>query len=125
MKKIVSIWEKKVYFYFSKIESVQVRKTPETDDGIEYPPYMVIINGSEQALLYDGKFYIQVNNRELQMEELAKHEEEINGYKEEWKTEEEIDEIMAWKGTDYIDRVEYIIDSEEVTSTVKRAIELL
>jgi hypothetical protein len=44
---------------------------------------MVIINGSEQALLYDGKFYVQVNNRELQMEELAKHEEEINKYKEE------------------------------------------
>ena len=44
--------------------------------------------------------------------EIAEHQKVMEVMKEEWKTEEEIREYMKGKGTDYIDRVEWIIDCE-------------
>ena len=45
--------------------------------------------------------------------------------KEEGKTEEEIQEFMEGKGTQYIDRVEYIIDAIEIKEKVALAINVL
>lgn len=125
MKKFVTKWEKKIYFYLSKAWTVEVVKTPDLNDWVEYPPFIVRINSSEQNIFYDGKFYIEQTNKEEQLKELELHKEEIKKLQEEGKTEEEIQEYMEWKGTQYIDLVEFVIDNEEVTNAVKKAIELL
>ena len=125
MKKFVTKWEKKIYFYLSKAWTVEVVKTPELNDWVEYPPFIVRVNGSEQNIFYDGKFYIEQTNKEEQLKELELHKELINKLKEEGKTEEEIQEYMEWKGTQYMDLVEFVIDNEEVITAVKKAIELL
>lgn len=125
MKTIVTKWEKKIYFYLSKAWTVEVVKTPDLNDWVEYPPFIVRINSSEQNIFYDGKFYIEQTNKEEQLKELESHKEEIKKLQEEGKTEEEIQEYMEWKGTQYVDLVEFVIDNEEVTNAVKKAIELL
>jgi hypothetical protein len=43
----------------------------------------VRLNGSEQNIFYDGKFYIEMVNNEEQLKELEKHSEELNKLKEE------------------------------------------
>jgi hypothetical protein len=65
-----------------------------------------------------------VNNEE-QLKELEAHSDELKKLKEEWKTEEEINEYIKWKGTQYIDLVEFVIDNEEVINSVKKGVELL
>lgn len=125
MKKFVSKWEKKIYFYLAKAGTVEVVKTPDLNDWVEYPPFIVRINWSEQNIFYDGKFYIEQTNKEEQLKELELHKDEITKLQEEWKTEQEIQEIMTWKGTQYVDLVEFIIDNEEVINAVKKSVELL
>lgn len=125
MKKIVTKWEKKIFFYLSKVGTVEVVKTPTHEDLKDFPWFIVRLNGSEQNIFYDGKFYIEMVNNEEQLKELEAHSEELKKLKEEWKTEEEINEYIKWKGTQYIDLVEFIIDNEEVINSVKKGVELL
>lgn len=126
MKKFVTKWEKKIYFYLAKTGTVEVIRTPQQDDWADYPPFIVRINASEQNILYDGDlFYIEMVNKDEQIKELELHKEEINKLKEAGKTEEEIAEFMKGRWTQYIDLVEFIIDNEETVNAVKKAITLL
>lgn len=114
MKKIISIWEKKAYFYISKISTVEFRKTPPQDDWCVYPAYIVTINNSDTQFLFNGtNFYLEVENKQEKIKEIDAHVIEAEKMKEEWKTEEEIKEYFTWKGTQFVDRVEYIIDTPD------------
>ena len=58
-----------------------------------------------------GKFYLDERNNDLCNEEIEKHKGVADVMKEEGKTEEEIKEHFKGKWNDYIDRVEYIIET--------------
>ena len=109
--------------FIDKISLLEVRKTPPQDDGCVYPPYIVNINGSDVAFLYDGKnFFAEANNSKTN-EELQEYADLAKKMEEEWKTEEEIKEAIAGKGTQYVDRVLYIIESEGLYDKISKAIQ--
>ena len=112
MRKIVSKWEIKKARYIKELWDLDVRKAPVIE-WIELEPYIVRINGSEEQYQYcDGKLYLDEKNNELCNKEIAEHQKVMKLMEEEWKTTEEINEYMKWKGTDYIDRVERVMDCE-------------
>lgn len=114
MKQIVSIGEKKCYYYINKIWTLEVRKTPPQDDWCVYPAYLVSINGSDEDFLYNGtNLYLEAKNKEETVKQLELHAKEAKQMQEDWKTEEEIEKHFEWKGTTFVDRVEYIIDSPD------------
>ncbi len=127
MKKIVSIWEKKAYFYINKIWTVEFRKTPPQDDWCVYPAYIVSINNSDMQFLFNGtNFYLEVENKAEKVKELDEHAQEAQKMQEDWKTDEEIKEYFAWKWTQFVDRVEYIIDSpDDLKWILEKAIQSL
>ena len=112
MRKIVSKWEIKKARYIKELWDLDVRKAPALE-WIELEPYIVRINGSEEQYQYcDGKLYLDEKNNKLCNQEIEEHIKLMAVMKEAWKTEEEIKEYMKGKGTEYIDRVERVIDCE-------------
>ncbi len=112
MRKTVSRWEIKKSRFIKELWDLEVRKAPVIE-WLELEPYIVRVNWSEEQYQYcDGKLYLDEKNNELCNKEIAEHQKVMEVMKEEWKTEEEIREYMKGKGTDYIDRVEWIIDCE-------------
>lgn len=89
-------------------------------------PYLVNINDIQKTFQYDdGKFYLDVNNSELQEKEMEEHSKVVKIMQKEGKTEDEIREYITGKGNEYIDKVECIIECEGLKENVKRAIILL
>lgn len=124
-KQVVSVGEKKVYFFINTLHSFEIRKTPPQDDWCIYPPYVVNINGSEEQFLYNGeKFYLEANNKKTQ-ELMKQHAEEAEAMKAEWKTEEEIQTAFAGKWITFVDRIEYIIHCDWLQEKLQKAIETL
>ena len=88
---------------------------------------MVSVNDLEQTFMYeDGTFYLDEGNNELQRKEMEEHQELIAVMKADGKTEDEIKEAMEGKGTQYIDRIEYILDStNDLQALITKAISSL
>ena len=112
MRKVVSRWEIKKSRFIKELWDLEARKAPVIE-WLELEPYIVRINGSEEQYQFcDGKLYLDEKNNELSNKEIEEHQKVMKLMSEEWKTEEEIREYMKGKGTDYIDRVEWIIECE-------------
>ena len=69
------------------------------EEGMEdIKPYLVNINDIQKTFQYDGdKFYLDVNNHEMQEEEIKSHKAVIKTMEEEGKTEQEIREYLEGK----------------------------
>lgn len=112
MRKVVSRWEIKKTRYIKELWDLDVRKAPVLE-WIELEPYIVRINWSEEQYQYcEGKLYLDEKNNELCNKEIEEHQKVMALMTEEGKTEEEIREYMKWKWTDYVDRVEWVIECE-------------
>jgi len=125
MRKIVSKWEIKKARYIKEVRDLDVRKSPVIE-WVELEPYIVRINGSEEQYQYnDGKLYLDEKNNELCAKEIEEHQKVMKLMTDEWKTEEEIREHMKGKGTDYIDRVERVIDCDWLQEKISLLISYL
>jgi len=104
---------------------LDVRKAPVIE-WVELEPYIVRVNGAEEQYQYnDGKLYLDEKNNELCAKEVEEHQKVMKLMTDEWKTEEEIREYMKGKGTDYIDRVERVIDCEWLQEKISLLISYL
>ena len=121
----ITQWLSKKYIFLKEINYLHVRKTPKNEWFDDVKPYLVNMNNLEQTFMYeDGRYYLDESDHWKQMEEIEKHKAEVLSMEEEGKTEDQIREEMDWKGTQYIIRVEYIIQTES-TLNVDDAIALL
>lgn len=112
MRKVVSRWEIKKSRFIKEIWDLEVRKSPVIE-WVELEPYIVRVNWSEEQYQFcDGKLYLDEKNNDLCNKEIEEHKKVIAVMESDGKTEEEIREYMKGKGTDYIDRVERVIDCE-------------
>lgn len=125
MRKVVSRWEIKKSRFIKELWDLEVRKAPVID-WLELEPYIVRINGSEEQYQYcDGKLYLDEKNNELCNKEIEEHQKVMKLMSDEGKTEEEIREYMKGKGTDYIDRVEWIIECKWLSDKIKLLVSYL
>ena len=125
MRKVVSKWEIKKARFIKELWDLDVRKAPVIE-WVELEPYIVRINGSEEQYQYNnGKLYLDEKNNELSNKEMEEHQKVMALMTEEGKTEEEIREYMKGKGTDFIDRVERVIDCEWLSEKISLLISQL
>lgn len=111
MYKIVTRGEKKVVMGFDP-KSIVVRLSQPIED-LEVEKYLVKFDNGEESFWYDwSKFYIDEFNYDLMNEQREQHTKEADNMKAEWKTETEIKEYLKGKWTQFIDRLEVIMNEE-------------
>lgn len=109
-KKLITHGEIKIVSYFEP-KSISVRLATWGEEWYEIEKYLVAFDNSEQSFQYDwSKFYLDEYNHKLMDDQREKHSKEAEDMKQEWKTEEEIREHLKGKWTQFIDRVEVIMN---------------
>lgn len=129
MYKVLTVSEQKEVKRYSELLLLDIRKTPVVE-WLERFPYLVFVQWGEQAYQFDhetGKFYMDVRNNEAMAEQQEEHTAIIEEMQKEGKTEEEIKEFIAGKGTVFFDRVEckIIAGSEDISDRVKNLIQYI
>lgn len=128
MYKILTVWEQKEVKWFSELLLLDIRKTPQVE-WLERFPYLVFIQWGEQAYQFDpetNKFYMDVRNNEAMLKQQEEHLALTKELEAEWKTDEEIKQELAGKGTIFFDRVECtILSNIDVAEKVKEYIQYI
>lgn len=124
------------YQFLSVLEEKEVRVLPELNlivkktparEGYERLPYLVSVRWDETMYQFDpetNRFFVDINNQEKMWEQLQEHKAEKDKMKEDGKTDEEIEEYFAGKGTVFFDRKE-IVFYPSIAEKVQECITLL
>lgn len=125
MKEIVSKWVKKQVIYLENVPVITLINTPNTD-WYDLEKYVISMSWHEDSYQFDWeKFYVDHVNKEKVIEQLEEHQKILEKMVEEWKTEEERNEFMKGKWTEFIDRFEVIFVWCDILETVKDLVNYL
>lgn len=127
--KIVWIKPNRKVIYQKELIALEIRKTPEHKWLVRFP-YLVNINAIDIVFQYDpetDKLYADEENSKKNNEQMLRHQKVAEKMEQDGASEEEISAYFKWKGTNHIDRQEYIvmIGDSNVTNYIKNYLHLI